>query len=139
MQLIVPVNYLAIFVCGVISVGLGVVWHSPIILGKTWLEEIERSDDELKKDFNPFRTHGLSFIGNLFIAYSLAQLLANCGVNTIIEGIRISFLCWIGFVLAPMFTNSLFQGRFTWMILVDSGYHLMVLLVFGVVLGAWTI
>ena len=133
------VNYWAVLVCGVIAMGVGSLWYSPILLGHTWMEALDKSEEELKKDFNPVKTFGLSFIGHLFIAYSLAQLMAHTNANTVSEGIRLSFLCWIGFIVAPMMINSLFEARSKKLLLVDTGYHLIVLLIFGVILGAWTI
>lgn len=139
MSVILEVNYLAILVCGVISMGVGVLWYSPIMLGKIWVDAVDKSEEELKNDFKPFKTFGLSFLGHLFIAYSLAQLMVHCNASTVSEGIRFSFLCWFGFIAAPMLINALFEGRSKRLLLVDSGYHLINLLIFGIILGAWSI
>jgi hypothetical protein len=135
MQVIVQVNYLAVFVCGVVSMIFGAVWYSHIIFGRTWMDEIDKSDEELKKELNPFKTYGLGFLFNMFIAFSLAQLLAHCGANTIAEGIRISFLCWFGFFVAPMLSNSLHEKKSIRLVLIDSGYHLINILFYGIILG----
>ncbi|MHB8905037.1 MAG: DUF1761 domain-containing protein, partial [Melioribacteraceae bacterium] len=50
----------------------------------------------------------------------------------------LAFLCWFGFIVAPMVINSLFEGKSFKLILVDSGHHLIVILVFGIILGAWS-
>lgn len=138
-HVILDVNYWAVLICGLIAMGVGSLWYSPMLLGKMWMEGVDKSEEELQKEFNPIKSYGLSFISHLFIAYSLAQLLAHCNAGTVAEGIRMSFLCWIGFIVAPMVINSLFEGRSTKLVLVDSGYHLILLLLFGVILGGWTI
>ena len=138
MSLLVEVNYWAVLTCGLISIMFGFVWYSPMLLGRAWMDEIEKSEDELKKDFNPIKTYGLSFLCNLFIAFSLAQLMAHSNAYTVAGGIRLAFLCWFGFIVAPMVINSLFEGKSFKLLLVDSGHHLIVILVFGVVLGAWS-
>jgi hypothetical protein len=117
---------------------IGSVWYSPMLLGRTWMEEVDKSEDELKKEFNPLKTYGIAFLSNLFIAFSLAQLMAHSNATTVAAGIRLAFLCWFGFIVAPMVINSLFEGKSFKLILVDSGHHLIVILVFGIILGAWS-
>ncbi len=138
MPMIVQVNYLAVLVCAVISMIIGSVWYSPMLLGRTWMEEIDKSEEDLKKEFNPLKTYGLTFLCNLFIAFSLAQLMAHSNATTVAAGIRLAFLCWFGFIVAPMVINSLFEGKSIKLLLVDSGHHLIVILVFGIILGAWS-
>jgi hypothetical protein len=135
MQVIIQVNYLAVFICGVVSIVIGAVWYSHIVFGRTWMDEGDKSEEELKKDFNPIKTYGISFLCNLFVAFALAQLLAHCGANTIAEGIRISFLCWLGFFIAPMLQNSLHEKKSVRLIFIDSGYHLINILFYGVILS----
>ncbi|MFA7228878.1 MAG: DUF1761 domain-containing protein [Melioribacteraceae bacterium] len=139
MPAILEVNYLAVLVCGIISMIIGFVWYSHILLGRIWMEEIDKSEDELKKDFNPVKTYGISFLCNLFIAFSLAQLMAHSNAVSVASGIRMAFLCWSGFILAPMIINAMLEGKSIKLLLVDSGHHLIVILVFGIILGAWTI
>lgn len=139
MPVIVEVNYLAIFVCGIISLGISALWHSPLLLGRTWVDEGDKSEEELKKGRHSIKTYAISLLSNLFIAFSLAQLLASTGSSTMAEGIRLAFLCWIGFIVAPMFINSLFERKSFKLILVDSGYHLIAMIVYGIILGAWTV
>ncbi|MFA6027274.1 MAG: DUF1761 domain-containing protein [Ignavibacteriaceae bacterium] len=138
MSIIVQVNYLAVLVCAIVSMIIGSVWYSPMLLGRTWMEEVDKSEDELKKEFNPLKTYGIAFLSNLFIAFSLAQLMAHSNATTVAAGIRLAFLCWFGFIVAPMVINSLFEGKSFKLILVDSGHHLIVILVFGIILGAWS-
>ncbi len=139
MQLVLQVNYLAVLVCGVLAMGIGSLWYSPLLLGHTWMEALDKSEEELSKDFNPIKTYGLSFIFHLFIIYSLAQLMAHSNTASVADGVRLSFLCWLGFIVAPMAINSLFAGKSVKLLLVDSGYHLIVLLISGIILGAWTV
>lgn len=138
MSLLVEVNYWAVLTCGVISMIIGFVWYSPMLMGRTWMEEIEKTEDEMKKGADSFKIYGLTFLCNLFIAFSLAQLMVHGSINTVAGGIRLAFLCWLGFIVAPMVINSLFEGKSFKLLLVDSGHHLIVILVFGIVLGAWS-
>lgn len=137
MPLIVQMNYLAVLVCGVVAMGLGVLWYSPFLFGKIWLDSLDKSEDDLKKKFNPLKTYGLAFVGHLIMAYALARIMVYTGADSVAQGIRIAFLCWIGFTAATMTINAVFEGKSIRLILVDGGYHLIVLHVFGIILGAW--
>jgi hypothetical protein len=138
MPLVQEINYWAVLLCGAIAIGIGFLWRSPMLLGHIWIEAFDESEEELKKESSTLRGIALSFVGHLFIAYSLAQLMAHSNAASVIDGIRLSFLCWMGFILAPMAINTLLASRSLRLLLVDSGYHLIVLLIFGIVLGAWT-
>jgi hypothetical protein len=138
MSVIVEVNYLAVLICGIIALAISAVWYSPVLLGRTWMDEVDKSEEDFKKSFHSIKTYAVGFLSNLFIAFSLAQLLARTGSSTMAEGIRLAFLCWIGFIIAPMIINYLFEGKSIKLILVDGGYHLITLIVYGVILGAWT-
>jgi len=134
------VNYLAILLCGVIAVLLGSFWYSPFLFGKMWMESLHKPEEEdIKKGHNPFKTYGLSFISHLVMAFGLAQIMTYMDSYSIPEGIRVAFLCWVGFTVAPMLVNSLFEGKNIKLLGIDTGYHLIVLLVFGTILGAWPV
>ena len=48
----VNINYLAVIVCGVISMIVGAMWYGPI-LGKLWMKQYGYTEEDLKKNFNP--------------------------------------------------------------------------------------
>lgn len=133
------VNYLAILLCGVIAMLLGTFWYSPFLFGKIWLESMDKSEEDLKKDFKPIKTYGLTFLSHLVMAFGLAQIMTFMDASSVPEGIRVAFLCWVGFTVAPMLVNSLFEGKKIKLLGVDTGYHLIVMLVFGTILGAWPV
>lgn len=138
MQVFVHVNYIAILVCGLISIVISLFWYSPMLLGKIWLDSIEKNEEDYEKEFNSIKTYVFSFFGHLLMAYALAQVLALIGANTTAEGMRLGFLCWVGFTASTMFINYSFEGGSFKRFFVDGGYHLIVLLIFGLILGGWT-
>lgn len=137
MEIIDSVNYLAVLICGIFAVGLGSLWYSPFIFGKMLMEETDKTDDELKRNLNPIKLYGLSFLGHLVMAYALARVMVFVSATTAIEGARIAFLCWLGFTAATMMINALYEGKSVRLVLVDGGYHLIIFLSFGTLLGAW--
>lgn len=137
MTLEVGVNYLAVLACAVIAMTVSYFWYSPFLLGKMWLDSMEKTEEEIRKDFKPFKTYSISFLGYLVIAYSLARIMIYVNATTVTEGMRIGFLCWFGFTLTTMTINAMLEGKSLRLVLVDGGYHLIVFLLFGIVLGAW--
>jgi len=138
MQVFVHVNYMAVLFCGVISIVISLLWYSPMLLGKIWLDTIEKTEEEIEKELKSIRTYVFSFIGHIFLAYALAQVMVLINANTTAEGLRLGFLCWFGFIASTMFINRTFEGGSFKRFFVDGGYHLIVLLIFGFILGAWS-
>lgn len=137
MELINSVNYFAVLLCGLISMGIGAFWYSNMFFGKMWMASLDKSEEELKKDFQPIKTYLVSFVAQLVMAYILARIMIYVGAETPIDGIRIAFMAWIGFIGTTMTINFLFEGRTFQQFLVDSGYHFIVLLLYGFILGLW--
>ncbi|MDP3443392.1 MAG: DUF1761 domain-containing protein [Ignavibacteria bacterium] len=131
------INYLAVLVCALVSLGLGLLWYSPFLFGKIWIESIDKTEEEIEKENNPFKTYPLLFLAQLVMAYVLARMMVYADATTLAEGVRIAFLGWIGFTAATMFANSIFEGTKLKKLGVDSGYHLVVFLTYGAILGIW--
>ena len=129
MEVTQPLNYFAIFLCAVIGIGFGALWYSPMLLGKIWVDSLDKSEEELEKDFKPVKAYSVSFVALFVMAYILA------GASTPEEGIRIAFMGWIGFTATTMTVNMLFEGKTFKQFLVDSGYHFLVLIIYGFLLG----
>ena len=109
----VEINYLAVLIAGVVSMVLGFLWYSPMVLGKPWPRERGMSTDALKKaqkEMGPL--YSISFAVSLVMAYVLARVMAFSGMG----GVATAFWIW-----------KLFG--------IDTGYQLVSLLGMGVVLG----
>ena len=136
MALLSQVNYLAVLVCALVATGLGTLWYSPFLFGKLWLQETEQSEEELKRRNSSVRIYGLTFLGHLAMAYVLARVMSYTNATTVTESMRLAFLCWTGFTASTMLINAVYEKKSIRLVAVDGGYHLIVLLVFGVILGA---
>ncbi len=72
------VNLLAVLVAGIVPMIVGFLWYGQLF-GKRWLELMETTAEEIQKNFNPWKTHGASFVLALVTAFILAQLFAGMG------------------------------------------------------------
>jgi hypothetical protein len=100
-------------------------------LGKT-PQEME----DCKTQPMPFLPFIYAFVGAVIMAWVLAGLLGHLGRVTIRGGVISGLFCWLGFVFAPMLVNYSFAMRKPMLLVIDSGYWLLVLALMGAIIGA---
>ncbi len=137
MELVYPINIWAVFACGLIAMTLDFVYYSPMLLGKLWIASVEKSEDEFETESDNFKICLRCFLAQLIMAYILARFMSYLGASTPQEGIRIAFMAWLGFVATTNTINFINEGKKFAQFLIDSGFHFVVLLIFGIILGAW--
>lgn len=132
-----PINLFAIIVCGIIAMGLDALYYSPMFLGKIWIASLDKSEEELKEDFNKLKICIVCFFAQIVMAYILARIMSYLGASTPQDGIRVAFMAWLGFVATTMTINLINEGKKFSQFLIDSGFHFIVLMIYGIILGAW--
>ncbi len=133
---LVQINYLAVLVCGVLSMIVGALWYGPVF-GKLWMKQYGYTEEDLARDFNPGKTYGLAVLGHIIMALVLAYMISLTNAQTISEGFRIAFSCWLGFIAATMFVNKLFSRKSYTLFFIDSAYQLVNMILFGILLVLW--
>ena len=139
----VPINYLAVFICGVSAMVLGSLWYGPIF-GKSWMAMMgmtkpAQMDAATKKVM--MRSYTLMFLGSLVMAYVLAHstvfAAAYLKVTGVSAGLMSGFWNWLGFIV-PISLGSVLWERRPWKLwFLNTGYWLVQLLVMGVILALW--
>ena len=132
----VDINYLAVLVSGVFSFIIGSLWYGPLF-GKAWMEAVGKTEEDLKKDFNPAKTYGLAFVAHVVVAFTLAYFISLTGASTTQDGFRIGITCWFGFSAATMFINFMFEGYKTKLFFINVGYYLVFFIVATLILMLW--
>lgn len=127
------INFLAVVLAAISSFIVGALWYGPI-LGKAWMKEIGKTEEELKENFNPAKTYGLAFVGQFIMTYVLARFLSYVEAATLIEYIRIGFLCWLGFAGAAIFINYLFSSKSYKLLFIDVFYFFFNLIISSIIL-----
>jgi nitrate reductase gamma subunit len=59
------------------------------------------------------------------------------GANTLHRGAFVGFICWLGFMAAPLFAETNYEKRPYKLFAINSGYWLVSMLLSGVVLAVW--
>jgi len=128
-------NYLAVVVAAIAYFVLGGLWYG-VLFNKAWMA-LEQMTIEQTKSVNPAIPYIVSFILELLVAYSLAQLCIWRNANTASRGASIGVLVWIGFVGPIAFMNYMFEMRPKALFAINEFYPLAGLILMGAILGAW--
>ena len=129
-------NYLAVVVAAIAYWLLGYLWYG-VLFNKAWMA-LEPMAVEQSKSASPVIPLVVSFLLELLIAYSLAQLCIWRNANTAGRGASVGVLMWIGFVGPITFMTYMFEMRSKELFAINEFYPLAGLVLMGVILGAWT-
>lgn len=135
------INHLAILVCGILSMVIGAIWYGPLF-GKKWMEICGvNADDfkaraEMQKGAAPL--YAVQFVLTLFQVLVLAHLIAD---TTKVSGLERSLWIYAAFIM-PMIVGCVMwtaePAKRKWArFLIQSGYQLVVFVLFGIILTVW--
>src|SRR3989344_4119366 len=112
----VPINYLAVLVCGVASMVLGSLWYGPLF-GKQWAawSGMTSTDMEKAKAKGMGKSYFLMFVGSLMMAYVLAHSLVFAASYLHVEGanggLMAGFWSWLGFIAQVTLGTVLWDNK----------------------------
>lgn len=138
------VNLLAVLVAGIVPMIVGFLWYGPLF-SKRWLALMETTEEEIRKNFNPLKTHGASFVLALVTAFILAQLFAGMSVSSMtgsggnaMVGVHLALMALIAFVLPVSYQTWAYEGRKAGLFWLNLGYNGVSLLGQAVVIAVWS-
>jgi Protein of unknown function (DUF1761) len=129
-------NYAAVFIAAIAYWLLGAVWYG-VLFSKPWMA-LEKMSLEQAQSMNPVLPYVITFVLNLLIAYSLAQICIWRNANTAGRGASVGVLLWIGFVGPITFTTYMYEMRPKELFAINEFYPLAGLVLMGAIIGAWT-
>ena len=129
-------NYAAVFVAALAYWLLGAVWYG-VVFGGRWMV-LENMSMEQAKSMNPVLPYVVSFILNILIAYSLAQICIWRNADTIGRGASVGVLLWIGFIGPITYTTYMYEMRPKELFAINQFYPLAGMVLMGAIIGAWT-
>ncbi|OHA21318.1 MAG: hypothetical protein A2849_03215 [Candidatus Taylorbacteria bacterium RIFCSPHIGHO2_01_FULL_51_15] len=138
----IPINYLAVLVCGVASMVLGSLWYGPLF-GKQWIALSGMTPEQMEqgKKKGMAKLYALSFLGSLLMAYVLAHSLIFASsyfeTSGISAGLMAGFWSWLGFVAPVTLGSVLWDGKPWRLWILNNGYQLLLLLIMGAILALW--
>ena len=128
------INFVPVMAAAVGQWILGALWYS-LLFNKPWMALTGHTKAEKPKGM--VLSMVTSFIGGLILAFVLAHVIIWSGVTTCCWGAFIGFICWLGFVAAPLFSEKMYEQRPMQLFAINSGYWLVCLVGSGVLLAVW--
>jgi len=126
------VSLLATLVGTVLGFVLGALWYGPLF-GKTWMAAVGLTPETIRRDFNPARTYGTTFVLALAACYVLGLYLGPA--PGLAYAATAGAAAGIFFVATSLATNYLFEGRRATVMLINGGYHAVRFTLFGLAYG----
>lgn len=135
MQLI-SINYWAVVVAALAYMALGALWYSSALFGAAWMKGIGKTKEQVTADFSPVNLV-LAFIGSFLVAYGVARITVWSGRFGLVDVVITSLVIGICFVLPAFGINDIFEKRPRALTALNILYHLVGLIIIGVVIGVW--
>jgi len=133
------VDILAVIVAAVATFILGIVWYSPVLFAKQWMQAHGYTPEKLEemKKKGVTRAYAVSVLCYLVMAYVLALLASYTQATSLAQGLWLGFLAWLGFAATIGLTANMFSDKPIAVWVVDAGYQLAHLLLMGVIVAVW--
>ena len=131
------INWLAVVVCVVLSMIIGTVWYNPKVFYTAWWKGIGKSESDMGMAKAGPMLWGLTILASLVEAVAVAFMLKAMNATGPAAGAAAGFMLWLGFIAPTNLVNKLFAGHGFRVWAIEAGNHLLNMLVFGAVLGAW--
>ena len=133
-------NFLAIIVAAIVNVVLGSLWYSPALFAKPWAKGVGMTKEQMGKGMK--MSAGMyvpPLLAAIVTSYILAWFLHALNTTTLMGGIQIGFLAWLGFTTTAQVLNSwvFSNGLPKQVYFINTGYHLVTFCVMGAILAVW--
>lgn len=135
-------NWLAVLVCIILSMVTGSLWYNPKTFFPIWWKGIGKTDKDTPGGGSMALTWFLTIAASVVEVIALAFMipiwagLMTGGVNAL-TGLGVGWMIWFGFIAPTSLVNKLFAGHGLKIWAIEAGHHLLNLLLFGAILGAW--
>ena len=135
-------SYVLILIGGVVSMIVGSIWYGPLF-GKKWMEicgvtemDLEKRKQMQKEALPLYITQFLLTLIQLFV---LINQMTYGGWTE--QAIGVSFFYWLGFIMPTIAGSAMWNNDSTkikWArFLIQSGYQLVMFLIFGFMIQMW--
>lgn len=132
------VNLLAVLVAAIANFIIGMIWYGPLF-GKAWIKMMGWTPKQIAeaKKKGMAKPAAVGFISGLVMSFVLANIIKFSGAVSLVEGLAMGFLVWIGFVAAIMLGSVLWEGRDVKLYILNVLCYLVSFLVMSAIFILW--
>jgi hypothetical protein len=124
---------LKIIILAIINMILGTIWYSKFAFGPMWIKAIGKTEKEFKEmSKGAGKSYMMSLINSLITIFILGEILLLINATTIIDGIIIAFMVWIGFLVLGSLSNIMFENRSIKSFMIYGIYQLIIYIITGI-------
>jgi hypothetical protein len=125
------INILAVLVAAIVHMATGLIWFQPKVFGDAW-SKLAKADLKPSSRWLP-----VGLVGHLLIALVLAIIINLAGATTVVEGLFIGILIWLGFIVTLEIGELIWEKIPFNLFLIRVGNHLIALGLAGIILAVW--
>ncbi len=132
---LLDVNYFAVVIGVILNIIIGAFWYSPKFLGIPWAKAHNFDLETLKP--TPFHYVGAIIVG-FILAWTLAAFISALHAHTAVEGMKVAFFAWLGFIATTHFSGVIWAKKPLNAYFIDVGGLLVSMILMGAIFGAWS-
>jgi hypothetical protein len=125
------INLWAVLVAGIVHMLIGLIWFMPKLFGNAWAELTGKE----MKPASQWIVAGV--IGHQVMALVQAVIISLANATTVIEGIAVSVLIWIGFIVTLEIGELIWEKIPFKLFMIRVGNQLVGLSLAGIILAVW--
>ena len=119
------INYIGVVVGAILNMFLGFLWYGPLF-AKPWMKLTGLTAEKIEAaSSNMGVMYSFAFVLALLSAFVMQLVVRTFGIITLQEAVTLALLLWGGFSGSAIFMNGLFAQKPLKLLLIDSGYFLI--------------
>lgn len=137
--MIPEINYWAVLIVSVLSMGLGALWYSPVMFLNRWarLARIDMDKEGEPVIIPMMVAFAVTFLTAWVLAGSVAIAWHFYGGAYFGSAVVTAVTLWAGFTAARFITHDVFEGRPSQLTVLNIGFELATILIMAIVIGLW--
>jgi hypothetical protein len=128
----VPVNFVSLLLAAAAALGFGALWYSPVLFGLRWAN-LTGVDEEMAKGSTA--SYAIYFLALLLQAYITAIVLFYFESTSVLDGLWVGFLIWLGFLATGSVGIILWERKPAGLYVINNGYMLLSSLIISVIIA----
>jgi hypothetical protein len=139
--MIPEINYFAVLIATVLSMGLGALWYSPVLFLKPWARLARIDTDRDAAGGSVIIPMMVSLVVTFLTAWVLAGSVAIAwnfyGGGYLVSAVVTALTLWAGFTAARVITHDVFEGRPSQLSALTVSFELVSVLLMALMIGLW--